>query len=188
MSLLIFPLIIFGLYFLMLRPQQQRMRRQQELVKSIGVGDRVLTASGLIGRVVDESGDRLLLEIADGVVVEFVRLAVSRRLDESEPSFLSLSDEAELDGGYEEDESEEEPAAGESSIPESSAGESSAVNDEAAAGEALPVEAVEPDVAPTAPISAEHVTGAPASPGAGAVNPEGTTPGTAAPVPGQDPH
>ena len=188
MSLLIFPLIIFGLYFLMLRPQQQRMRRQQELVKSIGVGDRVLTASGLIGRVVDESDDRLLLEIADGVVVEFLRLAVSRRLDESEPSFLSLSDEAELDG-YE----DEEP-----SDPEASDAEPSSQADEATEAEAaLPAEAVAGDVAPAPSPAAgteEHVTGAPASPASpvagavGPVSPDGPIPGTAAPAPGQDPH
>lgn len=187
MSLLIFPLIIFGLYFLMLRPQQQRMRRQQELVKSVGVGDRVLTASGLIGRVVDESDDRLLLEIADGVVVEFVRLAVSRRLDESEPSFLSLSDEAELDGGYEDDElADAEPSDGEPASADSGDDEQ-AVETEPA----VPVEAVAPDVAPTlSPGSGteEHVTGAPASPVAGAVTPDGPKPGTAAPAPGQDPH
>ncbi|MDQ1378232.1 MAG: preprotein translocase subunit YajC [Acidimicrobiaceae bacterium] len=83
-SILVFVLFFAGVYFLLLRPQQQRVRRQRELITAIGVGDRVVTAGGLIGRVVDVNDERLLLEVADGVVVELLRLAISRRLDDSE--------------------------------------------------------------------------------------------------------
>ncbi|MDQ6948029.1 MAG: preprotein translocase subunit YajC, partial [Actinomycetota bacterium] len=75
-SLPLFILFFVGVYFLLLRPQQQRVRRQRELMNAIGVGDRVVTAGGLIGRVIDVSDDRLLLEISDAVVVELLRLAV----------------------------------------------------------------------------------------------------------------
>lgn len=101
-QLLVFALFFAGVYFLLLRPQQQRVRRQRELVGAIGVGDRVVTAGGLVGRVVNETDERLQLEIADGVVVEFLRLAVSRRLEESEPVFADPGEE--LEGGYEDEE------------------------------------------------------------------------------------
>ncbi|MDQ6614093.1 MAG: preprotein translocase subunit YajC, partial [Actinomycetota bacterium] len=92
-SLPLFILFFVGVYFLLLRPQQQRVRRQRELMNAIGVGDRVVTAGGLIGRVIDVSDDRLLLEISDAVVVELLRLAVSRRLDETESVFAGASDD-----------------------------------------------------------------------------------------------
>ncbi len=103
-SILVFVLFFAGVYFLLLRPQQQRVRRQRELITAIGVGDRVVTAGGLIGRVVDVNDDRLLLEVADGVVVELLRLAVSRRLDDSEAIsdsvFGSTSTNDELEEAY----------------------------------------------------------------------------------------
>ena len=48
--------------------------------------------------VVDESDDRLWVEISDGVIAEFLRMAISRRLDDSEPGFEGISE-----GGGEED-------------------------------------------------------------------------------------
>lgn len=104
MALLLPLLLVFIFYFLWLRPQQQRMRRQRGLLNEVNVGDRVVTVGGLIGRVIDESGDRLQIEIADGVVVEFLRLAVNRRLDESEAGFVGF-------GGGEEAEEDEETGA-----------------------------------------------------------------------------
>jgi preprotein translocase YajC subunit len=81
MGILIIPIFLILMYVVLMRPQQQRVRRQQQLMTSIGAGDEVVTAGGLIGRVVDVTDDRLRLEIADGVVVELLRLAVSRRLE-----------------------------------------------------------------------------------------------------------
>jgi len=106
MQYLIPLLFLAGVYFLLLRPQQQRVRRQKDLITAIGVGDRVVTAGGLIGRVVDMTDDRLLLEVADGVVLELLRLAVSRRLDEAESSFEGMS--ASVDDDLEEQYGEEE--------------------------------------------------------------------------------
>jgi preprotein translocase subunit YajC len=96
-QLLVFVLFFAGVYFLLLRPQQQRVRRQRELITAIGVGDRVVTAGGLIGRVIDENGDRLWLEIADGITVEFLRLAISRKLDDSELGADAVETDDEVD-------------------------------------------------------------------------------------------
>ncbi len=91
---------VAGVYFLLLRPQQQRVRRQRELITAIGVGDRVVTAGGLIGRVVDLTDDRMQLEIADGVVVEVLRLAdqpATRRVGGADSGFAGSG---EFDGDY----------------------------------------------------------------------------------------
>jgi len=85
MQILIIPIFLILMYVVLLRPQQQRVRRQQQLVTSIGVGDEVVTAGGLIGRVVGLTDDRLQLEVAEGVVIELLRMAVSRQLEPADP-------------------------------------------------------------------------------------------------------
>lgn len=78
---LIFPLIlIVAVYFLMLRPQQQRVARQRALVNSIEVGDEVVTAGGIVGRVRRFDDDRATLEIATGVEITLLRGAIAQKM------------------------------------------------------------------------------------------------------------
>jgi preprotein translocase subunit YajC len=70
------PLILlFGIfYFLIIRPQQQRMKAHQAMVAAVKRGDTVVTAGGLIGKVskVKDDGE-LLVEIADNVQVRVLK-------------------------------------------------------------------------------------------------------------------
>ena len=77
------PLILLiglGGYLLFIRPRNQAMRRQQQQSSQIAVGDRVLTRAGIVGHVRGFSGERVQLEIADGVVIEVVRQGVGQKL------------------------------------------------------------------------------------------------------------
>ncbi len=66
------------MYFLVLRPQQQKMRAHQALVNGVKAGDTVVTTGGLIGKVVQVVDDReLKLEIADNVRVRVARGMIS---------------------------------------------------------------------------------------------------------------
>ena len=56
------------------------LRRQQALVSSIQVGDEVLTAGGIVGRITALEGDRVHLEVAPGMTLTFLRPAITRRL------------------------------------------------------------------------------------------------------------
>jgi preprotein translocase subunit YajC len=78
------PLLLLGamMWLLLIRPQQQRVRRQQALLAALEVGDEVVTAGGMIGRIREIDGDRARIELSPGVVVEFLRGAVSQRLVE----------------------------------------------------------------------------------------------------------
>jgi preprotein translocase subunit YajC len=81
-----FVLIIVMMYFLILRPQQKRMKDHQELVKNLRRGDTVVTSGGLVGKVtkvVDD--DQIEVEIADGVRVRQVRSMVSGVRTKGEP-------------------------------------------------------------------------------------------------------
>jgi preprotein translocase subunit YajC len=78
------PLLLLGamMWLLLIRPQQQRVRKQQSLLQALDVGDEVITAGGMIGRITSMDGDRVSIELAPGTVVEFLRGAVSQRLGE----------------------------------------------------------------------------------------------------------
>jgi preprotein translocase subunit YajC len=80
---IVFLLLVFGaMWLLMIRPQQQRLRAQRELVASLQVGDRVVTAGGIVGIITDLDDEDARIEVSPGVVMTFVRPAVSRRLNE----------------------------------------------------------------------------------------------------------
>jgi preprotein translocase subunit YajC len=79
-------MVVGIMYFLILRPQQQRQKRHQEMVKALRRGDSVVTNGGLVGKVtkvVDD--DQIEVEIADGVKVRQMRSMVSEVRVKSEP-------------------------------------------------------------------------------------------------------
>ena len=86
MSLLPFALIFVIMYFLILRPQQKRVKTHQDMVKAVRRGDTVITNGGLIGKVtkvIDD--DQIEVEIADGVRIRHVRSMVSDVRAKGEP-------------------------------------------------------------------------------------------------------
>ncbi len=86
MSLLPFVLIFVIMYFLILRPQQQRVKQHQEMVKNVRRGDTVVTTGGLIGKVtkvVDD--DEIEVEIADGTRVRQMRAMIAEVRAKGEP-------------------------------------------------------------------------------------------------------
>jgi preprotein translocase subunit YajC len=85
-SLLPFVLIFVIMYFLILRPQQKRVKQHQEMVKNVRRGDTVVTSGGLIGKVTKVIDDEQLeIELADGVKVRQVRSMVSDVRAKGEP-------------------------------------------------------------------------------------------------------
>jgi preprotein translocase subunit YajC len=85
-SLLPLILIVVIMYFLVLRPQQQRVKQHQAMVKALRRGDTVVTNGGLIGKVtkvVDD--DQIEVEISDGVRVRQMRSMVTEVRAKGEP-------------------------------------------------------------------------------------------------------
>jgi preprotein translocase subunit YajC len=72
--------VIGGMYLFLIRPQQRRAREMQQMQSGLGVGDEIMTGSGLYGTVseIDEDEGLIALEIAPGIVVKMARAAVSR--------------------------------------------------------------------------------------------------------------
>jgi preprotein translocase subunit YajC len=82
-SLILLALIPAALYFFMIRPQRRRVRDQQALQRSIGVGDEVVTTSGIFGFITGEDGDKFWLEIDDDVQIRVARAAIQNKVDTS---------------------------------------------------------------------------------------------------------
>ena len=98
MSLLPFALIFVIMYFLILKPQQKKLKDHAELVKNIRRGDTVVTNGGMVGKVtkvVDD--DQVEIEIADGVKIRQMRQMVSGVRTKGEPAKDSSKDSSKDD-------------------------------------------------------------------------------------------
>ena len=83
------PLIlIFAImYFLLIRPQQKKVKEHQAMIEAVRRGDQVVTAGGLIGKVVKVKDDNEVeLELAQGVKVRVVKSTLSQVLSKTEPA------------------------------------------------------------------------------------------------------
>jgi preprotein translocase subunit YajC len=77
---LLFIIILFAaVYLLFIRPRQQRLRQQQTAARQLEVGDEVVSAGGIHGRIVGMHDDLVEVEVAPGVVLTFLKRAVSAR-------------------------------------------------------------------------------------------------------------
>lgn len=75
-------LVGFGLifYFFMWRPQAKRAKDHKNLLSSLAKGDEVITAGGIIGKVVRLSDDYVVLEVSEGTELKFQKAHVAAEL------------------------------------------------------------------------------------------------------------
>jgi len=75
----IFPLVLIFIifYFLLIRPQQRRMKQHQAMVQGVKPRDTAITSGGLIGKVTKVDDNEVELEIAQGVKVRVVKSMLS---------------------------------------------------------------------------------------------------------------
>jgi preprotein translocase subunit YajC len=81
-------LIVVAAWFLLYRPERERMRKQRELLNNVKKNDRVITASGIIGTVssVDREQDRVVLKVdeSSNAKITFTLASVNRVLADSD--------------------------------------------------------------------------------------------------------
>jgi preprotein translocase subunit YajC len=89
------PLVlIFAIfYFLLIRPQQKKMKDHREMLSKISRNDRIVTNGGLIGKVtrVDADKDELTVEISEGVKVKVRQSMIADVLAKTEPGTARAS-------------------------------------------------------------------------------------------------
>lgn len=86
MSLVPFVLIFVIMWFLIIRPQQKRVKSHQEMIKNVRRGDTVVTSGGIVAKVskVIDDGE-IEAEIADGVRVRLVKGMIQEVRAKGEP-------------------------------------------------------------------------------------------------------
>ena len=72
-SMLPLVIIFVVFYFLLIRPQQKRQKEHKDMVAKLAVGDEVVTAGGVLGKVTSVGDSFVEIEIADGVLIKVQR-------------------------------------------------------------------------------------------------------------------
>lgn len=76
---LLYIVVLFALlYFLMIRPQQQRQKKHQAMVNDLKVNDGIVTVGGIYGSIVKIKDDSLVVRVADNVRIEILKNAVAQ--------------------------------------------------------------------------------------------------------------
>ncbi len=80
---IIMLVIMFAIfYFLLIRPQQKRAKQHKELIESLQMGDPVVTAGGLHGKVAGLQDNVVTVEIASGVKVKINRASIASKKEQ----------------------------------------------------------------------------------------------------------
>jgi len=102
--ILVILVVFVGFYFLMIRPQQRRRQQAAQKQSTVAPGARVRTTAGMYATVVDVDGDDVVLEVAPGVEVRYMKRAIMDVVSEGEPA------EETYDEPAAEEEDEDEPS------------------------------------------------------------------------------
>jgi len=79
-------LIFVVFYFLLIRPQQKKMKAHREMLSAVRRGDRVVTGGGMIGQIVKVISDNEVdVQIAEGVKVRMVKSTITDVISRGEP-------------------------------------------------------------------------------------------------------
>ena len=76
-SLIMMAVFVVIFYFLLIRPQQKKQKEHQAMLSKITVGDEVVTAGGILGKVIEVGDNFLTLEIAENVRIKVQRFQVT---------------------------------------------------------------------------------------------------------------
>jgi preprotein translocase subunit YajC len=82
MNFIPFLVLIPLMYLLLIRPQQRRVAQARVLSESLNVGDKVITAGGMVGTIETMADFTVSLRVAPDTVLTFIRPAVTRRYEE----------------------------------------------------------------------------------------------------------
>ncbi|RMD91017.1 MAG: preprotein translocase subunit YajC [Alphaproteobacteria bacterium] len=85
---MLLPFALIGLifYFLLIRPQQKRMKQHRAMIDAVRRGDTIVTSGGIIGKVTKVADDEVQVEIADGTRVRVVKGTIAEVRSKTEPA------------------------------------------------------------------------------------------------------
>ena len=109
--LLLIVLVFVGFYFLMIRPQRRRQQQAQQNQRTLTPGSRVRTTAGMYATVVAVDGDDVILEVAPGVDVRYIRRAIMEVIAPGEEEETETVEDAHDEGYADDDDAPEDTEA-----------------------------------------------------------------------------
>jgi preprotein translocase subunit YajC len=103
-------IVVVGFYMLMIRPQQRRRQQAQQKQNTVQPGARVRTTAGMYATVVDVDGDDVVLEVAPGVEVRYMKRAIMDVVSPGEEPVEDTVDDTDETMADSAEDTEEEPA------------------------------------------------------------------------------
>lgn len=76
-TLIMFAAIFLIMYFLMIRPQQKRMKEREKMLSELKKGDKVVMSSGIYGVITQIDDRTVIVQVADNVKLKFEKSAVA---------------------------------------------------------------------------------------------------------------
>ena len=96
-TLILILIVVVAFYFLMIRPQQRRKQAAAQQSNNVEPGARVRTTAGMYATVVDVDGDDVILEVAPGVEVRYMKRAIMEVVSPGEPVDETETDADDVD-------------------------------------------------------------------------------------------
>ena len=89
-NLLILGMLFFIFYFILIRPQQRKLKAHQKMLKELAKGNKVITSGGVIGTIHKFEGEDIVqLEVAQGVKLRVARSAITDVLNDAAASAIA---------------------------------------------------------------------------------------------------
>ena len=88
MSILPFILIFVIMWFLIIRPQRQQMKRHRDMIANVRRNDTIVTSGGIVGKVtkvIDDESNEIEVQIAEGVNIRLIRSMIQDVRSKAEP-------------------------------------------------------------------------------------------------------
>ena len=102
-TLILILIVVVAFYFLIIRPQQRRKQAAAQQTSNVEPGARVRTTAGMYATVVDTDGDDVILEVAPGVEVRYMKRAIMEVVSPGEPVDETETDSDEEEGDVDHD-------------------------------------------------------------------------------------
>ncbi len=92
-NFIILGVLFFIFYFILIKPQQKRVKQHQEMMKSLKKGTKIITNGGIIGTIIKFEGDDIaVVEIAQGVRVRISKSSIAEVTDDKASGGESAND------------------------------------------------------------------------------------------------
>jgi preprotein translocase YajC subunit len=109
-TLILILVVVVAFYLLMIRPRQRRQQQAQQKQNTMQPGARVRTTAGMYATVVEVDGDDVILEVAPGVEVRYMKRAVMEVVSPGEAADEDVASDEEADADYSEEPSDTDDA------------------------------------------------------------------------------